>query len=192
MTDNLQPLPLHSTDVHKPAGGPRADKRQYFMLTHGSHLIDMTRFLAGPLTKVHACRKEMFEACSWFVEVEFANGAQGHLDLTVAVRMDYFEGFQIYGEHGSAIGKIYLPWFLKSADVECFSTRDAQYHRPLRADTHFYHHQLKAFADTILTKTHQTDAAAEDGLAAMQAMVAINRPLEPGDWIALEDASGTV
>ena len=120
------------------------------MLTHGSHLIDMTRFLAGPLTSVRARRKEMFGAYSWFVEVEFANGAQGHLDLTVAVRMDYFEGFQIYGEHGSAVGKIYLPWFLKSADVECFSTRDAQYHRPLGADAHFYRRQLEAFADTIL------------------------------------------
>ena len=192
MTDNLQPLPLHSAHARKPEGEPKADKPQYFMLTHGSHLIDMTRFLAGPLTSVRARRKEMFGAYSWFVEVEFANGAQGHLDLTVAVRMDYFEGFQIYGEHGSAVGKIYLPWFLKSADVECFSTKDAQYHRPLGADAHFYRRQLEAFADTVLTNTRQTGATAEDGLAAMQAMVAINRSVESGDWIALKDASGTV
>ena len=107
-------------------------------------------------------------------------------------RQDYFEGFQIYGEHGSAVGKIYLPWFLKSADIECFSTKDAQYHRPLGADAHFYRRQLEAFADTVLTNTRQTGASAEDGLAAMQAMVAINRSVESGDWVALKDASGSV
>ena len=37
----------------------------------------------------------------WFVDVEYANGAIGHLDLTVAVRMGWHEGFQIYGQNGS-------------------------------------------------------------------------------------------
>ena len=88
MTDNLQPLPLHSAAARKPAGDPKGDKRRYFMLTHGSHLIDLALFLGGPLVAVRGRRKEMFGAHSWFVEVEFANGGQGHLDLTVAVRMD--------------------------------------------------------------------------------------------------------
>ena len=48
MTDNLQPLPLHSEQARKPAGDPKGDKRRYFMLTHGSHLIDLARFFGGP------------------------------------------------------------------------------------------------------------------------------------------------
>ena len=82
MTDNLQPLPLHSEQARKPADDPKGDKRRYFMLTHGSHLIDLVRFLGGPLAAVRGRCREMFGAYSWFVEVEFANGGQGHLDLT--------------------------------------------------------------------------------------------------------------
>ena len=37
--------------------------------------------------------------------------------------MDWHEGFQIYGEHGSAVGKIFNPWYYKSSEVELFSER---------------------------------------------------------------------
>ena len=192
MTDNLQPLPIHSAQAHKPAGDPKGDKRQYYMLTHGSHLIDIGGFLGGPITAVRGRRNELFGAYSWFVEVEFANGGQGHLDLTVAVRMDYHEGFQIYGEHGSVVGKTYLPWFLKSSDVECFSTKDDQYHRPLGADAHFYRRQLEGFAETVLNDLPQTGANAEDGTQAMRCMVAIARSVERDDWIRLDEVTGGV
>src|SRR2546422_1550535 len=33
----------------------------------------------------------------------------GHLDLTIPIRGDFEEGFQIYGEHGSVNGKVFLP-----------------------------------------------------------------------------------
>jgi len=192
MTDNLQPLPVHSSEAHKPTGDPKADKRQYFMLTHGSHLVDIARFLGGPITAVRSRRNEFFGAYSWFIEVEFANGGQGHLDLTVAVRMDYHEGFQIYGEHGSVVGKTYLPWFLKASDVECFSTKDDQYHRPLGADAHFYRLQLEGFADTVLNGAPQFGADAEDGTEAMRCMVAIAQSVASGDWVRLDEATGRV
>ena len=192
MTDNLQPLPLHSEQARKPAGDSKGDKRCYFMLTHGSHLIDLARFLGGPLAAVRGRCKEMFGAYSWFVEVEFANGGQGHLDLTVAVRMDYHEGFHIYGEHGSVVGKTYLPWFLKSSDVECFSTRDGQYRRPLGADAHFYRLQLEGFADVVLHGAPQMGADVEDGTQTMRAMAAIARSVASGDWIRLETVTGGV
>src|SRR6516165_2667897 len=86
----------------KPPGDAKADRRQYLMLAHGSHLVDLARYLAGPLQAVQARQRERFGAYCWFVDVEFDSGALGHLDLTVAVRMDWHEGFQIYGEKGSA------------------------------------------------------------------------------------------
>src|SRR3954451_7440628 len=73
----------------------------------------------------------------WFVDVEFASGALGHLDLTVAVRMDWHEGFQIYGEHGSVTGRTYNPWYYKSSDVDIFREADGASHRVLGADGHF-------------------------------------------------------
>ena len=80
------------------------------MLAHGSHLVDTARYLGGEIVEVDARLSERFGAYCWFVDVAFANGALGHLDLTIPVRMDWHEGFQIYGENGSVIGKTYNPW----------------------------------------------------------------------------------
>lgn len=192
MTDNLQPIPVLSRNARKPEGNPKANKRRYFMLTHGSHLVDTARFLGGEIEAVRARRVEKFGAYGWFVEVDFASGSLGHLDLTVAVRMDFHEGFQVYGEHGSVIGKTYLPWFFKSSEVECFSTKDGQYHRPLGADAHAYKLQMEGFADSILKGAPVRGAGVEDGVAAMRAMVAIARSVETGARVRLAEATGDV
>jgi len=192
MTDNLQPIPVLSAQAHRPEGNPKADKRRYFMLTHGSHLVDTARFLGGEIRAVRARLAEKFGAYSWFVDVDFADGSIGLLDLTIAVRMDFHEGFQIYGEHGSVIGKTYLPWFFKSSEVECFSVKDGQYHRPLGEDAHFYKLQVEGFADAILGRTAPRGATVDDGLAATRAMVAIARSVETGDRVCLAEVKGGV
>ena len=151
MTDNLQPIPLTSAQARRPAGNPRADLRRYFMLAHGQSFGRYpARFLGGELVKVQARLVERFEAYGWFVGVEFADSSLGHLDLIIPIRGDFEVGFQIYGEYGSARGRGYLPWYHKSAEVECFSVKDNQFHRPLGQDAYTYKLQLEGFADTIL------------------------------------------
>ena len=107
-------------------------------------------------------------------------GDEGHLDLTIPIRGDFQEGFQVYGEGGSVAAKVYLPWFHKSSDVECFSARDGQFRRPLGEDAHTYKRQVEGFADAILRGAPQDGADADDGLAAVQALVAIARAGERG------------
>ena len=192
MTDNLQPLPRASKLARRPEGNPKADKRRYFMLTHGSHLVDSARFLGGEIAGVRARHLERFGAHCWFVNVDFADGSLGHLDLTIAVRGDFEEGFQIYGENGSVTGKVSLPWFHKASTVECFSVKDRQFHRPLGEDAYTYKLQLEGFADTILHGAPQQGASVDDGLAAMRAMVAIARSVEAGQSVRLAEAVGGV
>ena len=192
MTDNLQPIIETSVNAKRPDGDPKADRERYLLLGHGSHLIDVARFLGGPIEAVHARLVKKFGAYCWFIETEFEDGAAGHLDLTVAVRMDWREGFSIYGEFGSVVGKTYNPWFLRSSDVECFSERDGAYHRLLGADAHFYRLQLEAFAETILNGTPMQGADVEDGLAAVKTLVAIARSAETGNRMIVADAKGVV
>jgi predicted dehydrogenase len=192
MTDNLQPNPITSAHARRPAGDPKADRQRYYLLGHGSHLVDMARFLGGKIASVQARLVEKFGAYCWFVDVEFADGSVGHLDLTMAVRMDWHEGFQIYGEYGSVIGKTFNPWYLRSSEVECFSTRDEQYHRVLGADAHVYKLEIEGFADTILHGAPMRGADVEDGVAAIRALVAISRSVESGEWVSLADMSGSV
>jgi predicted dehydrogenase len=190
MTDAVQPLMVTSAARRKPAQDPKADMRRYLMLAHGCHLVDTARYLAGDIVAVQARLSERFGARCWFVDTEFANGALGHLDLTVAVRMDWHEGLQLYGEHGSVVAKTYNPWYYKSSDVEIFHEKDATTRRPLGADGHFYRRQMEAFADVVLHGKPMTGANAHDGVESVRAMVAIARSAESGKAVRLADVEG--
>ncbi|RWB08166.1 MAG: Gfo/Idh/MocA family oxidoreductase [Mesorhizobium sp.] len=191
-TDAVQPLPVTSRLARKPAGNPKADLRQYFMLAHGSHLVDTARFLCGDIVAVRARLNEKFGAYCWFVETEFASGALGHLDLTVAVRMDWHEGFQLYGENGSVIARTFNPWYFRASEVEIFHEKTATAHKPLGADGHFFRRQLEGLADTVLNGTPMRGANVEDGIASIRAMVAIARSVVSGERFELASVSGAV
>lgn len=192
MTDNLQPIPTLSASARKPEGNPKADKRRYFILTHASHLVDTARWLGGEIVSVRARLSERFGAFCWYVDVEFANGALGHVDLTIPVRGDFEEGFQIQGEHGSVKGQVFLPWYHKTSVVECFSTKDREYRRPMGEDAYTYKLQLESFADVILQDAPQHGANVDDGAAAMRALAAISRSAESGQAVRLADVTGGV
>ena len=192
MTDNLQPL-MHTSDhIRRPAGNPKADKRRYYILGHASHLVDTTRFLGGEIVSVQARLVERFESYCWFVAIDFADGSVGHIDMIIPARADFEEGFQLFGEHGSATCRMPLTWYHKSSQVECFSTKDRQFHRPLGEDAFTFKLQLEGFADTILHGMPQHGANIDDGIAAMRALVAIARSVETGEAVRLADVSGRV
>ena len=192
MTNAVQPLPVLSAKARKAGGDPKADLARYYMLAHGSHLVDTARFFCGEIVEVSARLNQRFGALSWFVDVAFANGCLGHLDLTVAVRMDWHEGLTLYGEHGSVTAKTYNPWYYKSSDVEIFHEADATYRRPLGADAHFYRRQLEGLADAALTGAALRGADIADGVAATRAMVAIAQSVRTGKPAKLAGASGPV
>jgi len=192
MTDAVQPLMVASTQARKPAGNPKADLDRYFMLAHGSHLVDTARYLAGDLVAVDARLSKRGGMHCWFVDVEFASGVLGHLDLTVAVRMDWHEGFQIYGAGGSILGKTYNPWYYKTSEVDIFHEFDGTTRRVLGADGHFYRRQLEGFAHTVLTGQRTGGADLEDGIASVRAMVAIAQSVQTGQPVRLADVSGAV
>ena len=192
MTDAVQPLIVTSANARKPSENPKADLRRYYMLAHGCHLIDTARYFAGNIVSVDARLSERSGIWCWFVDVEFASGTLGHLDLTVQVRMDWHEGFQIYGKNGSILGKTYNPWYYKTSEVDIFREADGATHRVLGADGHFYRRQVEGFARTVLDKAPMEGANIDDGLASVQAMVAIARSTESRKAVALAEVSGGV
>jgi predicted dehydrogenase len=192
MTDALQPMIEAGEGARRPEGDPKADLRRYYIFGHASHLLDTARFLGGEIETIRTRLVEKFGAYCWFSEVGFADGSVGHLDLTIKVRMDWHEGFQVYGEHGSVVGRTYNPWYYKSSDVECFSEKDGFYRRPLGADGHFFRRQVEGFADAILDGVPMRGANAEDGLAAVRGMVAMARSAETGEAVRLSDVEGGV
>ena len=192
MTDAVQPLIVKSTGSRRPCHDPKADLRQYYMLAHGCHLVDTARYLCGEIIAVQARHLQRFGAYSWFVDVEFANGALGHLDLTVAVRMDWHEGFQLYGEHGSVIAKTFNPWFFRSSEVDIFRESTGASSRVLGADAHVYRRQLESFADAVLNDKPVSGADVADGIASVRAMLAIGESAATGKPVNLANVSGAV
>ena len=192
MTDAVQPLIIRSAASQKPARDPKQNLQQYYMLAHGCHLVDMARFLCGDLVEVQARHLQRFGAHSWFVDVGFANGALGHLDLTVAVRMDWHEGFQLYGEHGSVLAKTFNPWLFRASEVDIFRESTGGTSRLLGADGHFFRRQLESFADAILNDTLIAGADVEDGVASVRAMLAVAESARTGQPVKLADASGAI
>jgi predicted dehydrogenase len=192
MTDAVQPLVVTSAKARKPSANPKADLKRYYMLAHGCHLIDTARYFAGDIVAVRARLSERAGIWCWFVDVEFASGALGHLDLTIAVRMDWHEGFQIYGKNGSVLGKSYNPWYYRSSEVDIFCEADAATHRVLGADGHFYRRQVEGFADVILKGAPMRGATIDDGVASVRAMAAIARSVETGERVSLSAVSGGV
>lgn len=189
MTDSTQPVLQRSDRSRKQPENPRADLRKYYMRAHGSHLVDTARFLAGRILAVRANLVERRGMFSWFVDTEFANGAHGHLDLTVAVRMDWHEGFQVYGDQGSVLGKIFNPWYFKPAEVQCFSERDACYRQPLDNKAHFFQLQLEGFADSIGSVSAQTGTNIDEGIESMRAMMAIAESVRTRARVELDEVS---
>jgi predicted dehydrogenase len=192
MTDATQPLILTSETARRPTGNPKADLDRYYMLAHGSHLVDVARFFAGPLVAVHARLSRRGGMRAWFVDVEFESGALGHLDLTIAVRMDWHEGFHIYGEHGSIVGRTFNPWFYRSSEVDIFHEAEGASRRILGPDGHFYRRQLEGFADAILHDRPSLGATLEDGIASVRAMAAIAQSARTGLPVRLDAAEGPI
>lgn len=190
-TDAVQPLPIRSANARKPAGDPKADKQSYFMLAHGSHLVDLMRHLAGEITSVSARLSEKFGAYCWFVDVEFANGTLGHMDLTVAVRMDWHEGFQMYGEHGAVLAKTFNPWYYRSSEVDIFDEETASTTRVLGADGHFFKRQVEGFARAARGEPTQA-AGIVDGVQSVKVMAAIRQSVASGMPVDVASAAGAV
>jgi predicted dehydrogenase len=190
MTDAVQPLVETGQKVVRPPGDPKADRQRYLVLGHGSHLLDTARYLGGPITAIRARLSTKADTYCWFLEIEFENGCLGQLDLTVAVRMDWWEGFQVYGQHGSVLGKVFNPWYLRAAEVQCFSAKDRQFHQPLGEDADVFRLQIEDFAQAIRTGEPPRGSTPEDGVASVRGMVAVAHAVESGDWVRLADVDG--
>jgi predicted dehydrogenase len=192
MTDAVQPLPILSARAKKPMVDPKADRGQYFLLAHGSHLVDTARWFAGPILEVEARLSQRFGAYCWFVDVAFESGVIGHLDLTIAVRADWLEGLTIYGEKGSVQARTFNPWYYRASEVDIFHEADATTRRVLGADGHFYRRQLEGFAATILEGAPMRGADIEDGLASIRALAAIRASVRERRAVRLADVAGPV
>ncbi len=191
LTDNVMPILYSSGSMRKPAGNPKAVLDHYYLLGHGSHLLDTALYFMGPIERISARYVHKGSMHSWLIDCDFACGAIGTLDLTVAIAQKWHEGCEIYGTDGTVFAKIFNPWEFRSAEVECYDKETDLSTSPAAYDGHFYRREVEAFADSILQGIPCSGATADDGIMVMRAMIATYQSVHHnGEWIDLQTVEG--
>ena len=182
-----------SAGAKKPRDNPKADLRRYFMLAHGSHLVDTARFLAGDLVEVSArltakIRRLLLvrrrRLCQWRRRPSRPDGrgAHGLARGLAALRRER-------QHHREDLQPLVLQVFRRR---DLLTRSDATWRRPLGADGHFYRRQLEGFADTILDGAPMRGADIADGVASVRAMAAIAQSVAQRPRRSLADVQGPV
>lgn len=191
-TDSVHPITIRTGDMKKPDEHPKGDLRRYYKLAHGSHLVDTAYFLGGRIEAVRARLVEKEGIYNWFIDTKFENGTNGHLDLTVAIKGEWHEGFHIYGTQGTVFGKTFNPWYHLPSEVYAYSEKKKQSVQPIDAKANAYQLQLEGFADVVLHGKQMVGTSLEEGLSCVRTLVAIRESVETGDWVEISTASGRV
>jgi predicted dehydrogenase len=153
---------------------PKADRRKYSLVTHGSHLFDNLRFLGGPIESVSADYVQKGTQYCWQGLVGYENGALGHFDLTVKIDADWAEGYTIQGRGGSVEIKTFLPFYYRPSEVRAFDAEREEWRTPLGPHSNPYKRQLEAFARSVL-QDEPTNPDVYEGLAAVRMIEAVEK-----------------
>ena len=176
MTDAVQPLIITSAKARKPSVNPKADLRRYYMLAHGSHLLDTARYLPATIEAVEARLTERFGAYCWFVDVDLRqrhdrpsrpDGRRAH---GLARRVP-----DLRRERQRSRRRPITPGTTRAARSTFSARPTAAGIASLGADGHFYRRQLEGFADVVLNGAPMVGADIDDGIASVRGMAAIAR-----------------
>ncbi len=173
MQEAILPRTLTSSQAIRPALDPKtSDRRHYSLVTHGAHLFDTLRFLAGDVSTLSASLVEKANQYSWHGLMRFESGALGHFELSVKVSGDYSEGYFVHGEHGSVEIRTFLPFYYRPSEIRAFDGRTQQWSTPLGSDSNPYKNQIEAFGRAIL-ENRPTNPDEADGWAAVSLLEAV-------------------
>ena len=132
---------------HPATRRPTCDR--YQMLAHGSHLVDIARFLAGEIETVHARLRERFGARCWFVDVGFAVAPSATSTSPSPSAWIGTRALRFTASMAASSARPSTPGIIKSSEVDIFRERDATWYASLAADGHFYRRQVEGFADAF-------------------------------------------
>jgi predicted dehydrogenase len=189
MQEAILPHVVTSRRAIRPGIDPKSgDKRHYSLVTHGAHLFDTLRFLAGGISGITASLVEKCSQYSWHGILHFSHGALGHFELSVKTSGEYSEGYVVHGEHGSVEVRTFLPFYHRTSEVRAFDGHTQQWHTPLGSNSNPYKNQIEAFARAIV-EDRPTHPDAADGWAAVSALEAVEQSAQRGRRVDIGTAT---
>jgi len=176
----LMPL-VESAYPRNTGADPRADVENYSLITHGIHLVNTLQFLGGPIARLTAKSAQHFGSYSWHAVLEYENGAIGHCELTVKVRSDWSEGFEVHGEGGSVTGRTFLPFFRRPSEVRAFDFETGITTTPAGSDSDPYKRQLDSLARSVVEGAPVV-CSVQEATRDLLVIEALKRSARTGGW----------
>ena len=168
----LFPYTVVDEDVRRHEAEFKADRQRYLLATHGAHVFDTLRYLAGEVTAVQARVARVGADFSWHGSGTLAGGGLASFEISANVHSDYSEGFEIYGERGHVSVRSWFPFFRRASSVRVFSEDDTTWRSPEFGAADTYQRQAEAFAAAVRTGV-ATDPSADDGVQALRLIEAV-------------------
>lgn len=151
----------------------KAAREQYLLVTHGAHVFDGVRYLAGDLTSVSARVANVGDDFTWHGTGRLAeDGGLVSFEISANVHAQWSEGFEIFGEKGSIRVDTHFPFFRRASDVSVYIEADGVAQVPSFGDQNAFERQLEAFANSIRNDV-DTVPNGHDGLAAVRFLEAV-------------------
>ncbi len=190
--NNLQPIIERSVDAQVSTYKQQKDYETYKLLDHCSHLLDTAIYLCGPIQSLQARHTSVDDLSCWQIAINYENGIIGTLDYSLTIRMDWREGFLVYGQNGSVQAKTYNPWYFKASEVETYLASSGNYTRPIAIDGHVFKRQLQSFAHEILQGGRKQGADIDDGIAVVRCIAAIKKSIAENRLVNLSEVEGGI
>jgi predicted dehydrogenase len=168
----LFPYTVVDEDVRKHEAGFKADRQRYLLATHGAHVFDTLRYLAGDVAAVQARVAQAGPDFAWHGTGRLAGGGLASFEICANVHSDYSEGFEIYGERGHVSVRSWFPFFRRASSVRVFTDEDTTWRSPEFGASDSYQRQAEAFARAVRDGA-ATDPSAEDGVQALRLIEAV-------------------
>ncbi len=146
----------------------KADAARYRLATHGAHVFDMLRYLAGDVDWISARSASLGGDFSWHGTAGLASsGGLASFEMTAGVHSEWSEGVDIYGELGHL--RVRSPYVFSKLGswVELYVEADRVAQVPHFGDTNPYKRQVESFARSILDDV-ETNPSPADGVEAVR------------------------
>jgi predicted dehydrogenase len=170
--DTLFPALVVDDEVRAVESGFKADGQRYRLMTHGAHLFDGLRALAGELAWLSVRTASQGDDITWHGTGGLVDGGGlASFEITTSVHSQWSEGVDLYGERGHI--RIRSPYVFSrlGSQVDVFLESEGRSVVPRFADTNPFKLQLDAFAAAVLTGT-PPDPGPDDGVAATRLVLA--------------------
>jgi predicted dehydrogenase len=151
-----------------------AHRGEHLLATHGIHVFDLLRFLAGDYQVHSAILSHNGADYSWHALGRLEAGGALSIEVTASVHAEWSEGIDIYGDLGHLRLRCPFVFTRQASSIRIFDETSQMRSEPVFGKTDPYERQIEGFATAILSG-QRAEPTAEDGIQALRVVEAIRK-----------------